>query len=235
MLPILTAIIVLHLTKDKNMKQEFKKESRVSGFYINDSIQWATGKDYFKYANAFNRTYIKMFPENKSPKEWCNILVIGGGDFQLIADSNFLSYDNRITIVDPNISNYFEELEKQKAKFPVQYKSQMHAYKNKAFLRVFEKTIQEFVEEADETYDLIVIDLVDELAADVDNIYMSKVFDKLLRPHGTLIGYGGLDYNQFLQESPILLFEVEEVHISKEWFPTWNDFGVFYGVRKCNV
>ena len=41
--------------------------------------------------------------------------------------------------------------------------------------------------------------------------------------------------HQFLQESPILLFEVEEVHISKEWFPTWNDFGVFYGVRKCNV
>lgn len=216
------------------MELSFSKCKKSSyGYYIDGQIQWASGRDYFKYTSIFNRVYIKMFPENKAPKEWNNILVIGGGDFQLIGDCNFLSYDNRITVVDPSVTEYFNKLEDIKNKVKVVYKSQRSAYENKAFLNIVEMPIQQFINETEETFDLIVVDLTDELAADVNNEYMSQVFDKLLRPHGTMIGYGGLDYNQFITECPLVLFEVEELHISREWFESWDDEGVFYGVRKC--
>lgn len=222
------------------MELEFKKGPGGSfGYYINGAIQWATGRDYAKYPRMFHKVYQKMFPDNKAPEEWNNILVIGGGDFQLISECTFLSYDNRITIVDPSISEYFAKFKPHHGKALNQYKRQYEALTTKAFLTIVEKDIQTFLSELQdghETYDLIVCDLTDDLGYDPHNVYSTQVYENLLRPGGTMIGYGGLFSKQFFEEFPLLLMNPAEVHVLSERFESWNgDTGIFYGITKAGL
>lgn len=222
------------------MELEFKKGPGGSfGYYIDGLIQWATGRDYFKYPRMFHKVYQRMFPDNKAPEEWNNILVIGGGDFQLISECTFLSYDNRITIVDPGITDYFTKFKPHSTSAANQYKKQYAAMTGKAFLNIVEKDIQTFLAEHNEqsdTYDLIVCDLIDDLALDPTNIYSTQVYEKLLRPGGIMIGYGGLSTKSFFEEFPLLTMDITELHVIAEKFQSWNsDTGVFYGLAKAGL
>ena len=220
---------------------EFKRTpSGAYGYFINDEVQWVSGRDYYRYGSAFNHLYLRMFPDNKYPKAWKNILVIGGGDFQLISESNFLVHDSPITVVDPNVTAYFELAKIYKEKFKTVFNRQYASYTRKSFLNVIERPIQEYVERfnkkrASSKFDLIVLDLTDDISVDENNTFMSKIFYDMLRPNGLIVGYGGTDLTKFMSESPIPLFDIEDFHVFKEYFPSWDDYGVFYGARKCNI
>ena len=107
-------------------------------------------------------------------------------------------------------------------------------------MNVVERPIQEYVERfnkkrASSKFDLIVLDLTDDISVDENNTFMSKIFYDMLRPNGLIVGYGGTDLTKFMSESPIPLFDIEDFHVFKEYFPSWDDYGVFYGARKCNI
>ena len=80
---------------------------------------------------------------------------------------------------------------------------------------------------ASSKFDLIVLDLTDDISVDENNTFMSKIFYDMLRPNGLIVGYGGADLTKFMSESPIPLFDIEDFHVFKEYFPSWDDYGVF--------
>lgn len=214
------------------MKPEFKTENCPPGFYIDGAIQWSASKEYYTYSLIFQRIFNSMFPPGKAPQEFLNILVVGGGDFQLISGKTFLSNENRITLVDPGVTEYFKLLEENKDNIPERiYEEQKHCYESKSFLNIYEKTIQEFLKDNTQTFDVIVVDLIDELAADPYNEYASGLYN-ILRPEGIMIGYGGLSYTDFVVNGSILPLEWNDVVIHKKYFKSWKDNGVFYGLRK---
>lgn len=180
----------------------------------------------------FQRVFNSMFPPGKAPQEFLNILVVGGGDFQLLSSKTFLSNENRITLVDPGVSKYFELLEENKDNIPERiYSEQKHCYENKSFLNINEVKIQDFLKENTQTFDLIVVDLIDDLAADPYNEYASGLYN-ILRPEGIMIGYGGLSYIDFIMNGSIVSLDWDDVIINKRYFKSWKDYGIFYGCRK---
>ena len=73
--------------------------------YYNGSIQWVSGIEYKKYCSQFDSVFRKMFPPNKVIYDFKNILVVGGGDMQLLSNTIMLSAENLTTVVDPNVLN----------------------------------------------------------------------------------------------------------------------------------
>ena len=196
------------------------------------AIQWSASREYYTYSLMFQRVFNSMFPPGKAPQEFLNILVVGGGDFQLLSSKTFLSNENRITLVDPGVSKYFELLEENKDNIPERiYSEQKHCYENKSFLNINEVKIQDFLKENTQTFDLIVVDLIDDLAADPYNEYASGLYN-ILRPEGIMIGYGGLSYIDFIMNGSIVSLDWDDVIINKRYFKSWKDYGIFYGCRK---
>lgn len=215
-----------------NMIPEFKTDISSPGFYIDGSIQWSASREYYTYSLMFQRVFNSMFPPGKAHQEFLNILVVGGGDFQLLSSKTFLSNENRITLVDPGVSKYFELLEENKDNIPERiYSEQKHCYENKSFLNINEVKIQDFLKENTQTFDLIVVDLIDDLAADPYNEYASGLYN-ILRPEGVMIGYGGLSYIDFIMNGSIVSLDWDDVIINKRYFKSWKDYGIFYGCRK---
>lgn len=214
------------------MIPEFKTDISSPGFYIDGSIQWSASREYYTYSLMFQRVFNSMFPPGKAPQEFLNILVVGGGDFQLLSSKTFLSNENRITLVDPGVSKYFELLEENKDNIPERiYSEQKHCYENKSFLNINEVKIQDFLKENTQTFDLIVVDLIDDLAADPYNEYASGLYN-ILRPESIMIGYGGLSYIDFIMNGSIVSLDWDDVIINKRYFKSWKDYGIFYGCRK---
>ena len=88
-----------------------------------------------------------------------------------------------------------------------------------------------------ETFDLIVVDLVDDLATDEDNIYMSRLWDRL-RDGGVMIGYGGTSMKDFVENCSLLLFDNSNIVLEERHYPSWatedspTDKGIVYGITK---
>ena len=183
----------------------------------------------------------KLFPYNCTQLYWKNILIVGGGDMQLKSGTYMLSTDGRTKIIDPNIHKYQEILVESKDKVPeFIFNKQRDCYNNPRFTDYLTYTIQEFLEEEkyiNETFDLIVVDLVDDLATDEDNIYMSRLWD-ILRDGGVMIGYGGTSMKDFVENCSLLLFDNSNIVLEERHYPSWatedspTDKGIVYGITK---
>ena len=216
------------------MNLEFVKKKAGVEYIIDGAVQWSSGEDYFRYNTCINRAYGKLFPENKISKDWKNVLIVGGGDYQILSSQLFVSSSSRITLVDPMAHIYIEKLIENKDIIPPHlFRSQMLAYREKDFLSIYDQDILTFLSQNNETYDFIVCDLTDELAIDVENHVTSSIYSRL-RNHGHMIGYGGLSLEAFMRDSIIPYLDLDEFAIFQQWFPSWNDYGVFYGLQKSN-
>lgn len=225
------------------MEQEIKSTGHKSlvGFYIDDSIQWVSGNEYLRYCQHFDNVFRKLFPYNCTQLYWKNILIVGGGDMQLKSGTYMLSTDCRTKIIDPNIHKYQKILVESKDKVPeFIFNKQRDCYNNPRFTDYLTYTIQEFLEEEkyiNETFDLIVVDLVDGLATDEDNIYMSRLWDRL-RDGGVMIGYGGTSMKDFVENCSLLLFDNSNIVLEERHYPSWatedspTDKGIVYGITK---
>ena len=207
-------------------------------YEIDGVIQWSSGKDYVKYCNQFDNVIQKMFPVGKTLKNaFKRILVIGGGDMQLMSSTVLLrSNDCIIDLVDPLVHEYQKLLEDNKDNISYYvYSSQREPYVMPKFTTFHDKTIQDFLSDElnkDLTYDLIIVDLVDELAVDEENIYSSQIWDRL-RHGGIILGYGGTNMTKFLTESNFLAYEdVSSLIVDKKYYKSWNDDCIVYGISK---
>lgn len=219
---------------------DFKKDESTGhyNYEIDGVIQWSSGKDYSRYCNQFDNVIQKMFPAGKTLKNsFKRILVVGGGDMQLMGSTVLLqSNDCIIDLVDPMVHKYQELLDNNKDNISYYiYNSQKEPYIMPKFTTFYDVTIQDFLKDPsckDFTYDLIIIDLVDELAVDENNIYSSQVWDRL-RHGGIILGYGGTNINDFLIGSNFLIYEdLSSVIIDRKYYKSWNDDCIVYGISK---
>ena len=218
------------------MKAEYKDDSNAPGYYINGDIQWHNGKDYMRYCHHFDNIFSGLYPPNKINTQFRHILIIGGGDMQLLSNTTMLSSDCRTKLVDPMVHEYQKMLIENKDKISKHiFKSQRFAYTETAFMEFIPTTIQEFLDDekySEDTFDLIVCDLIDGLAVDADNEYTSRVWDRL-RPGGIMIGYGGATIKNFLENSIVPLLDVSQFSIEQRDYQSWGpDTGVVYGAIK---
>lgn len=220
------------------MQAEFKELNGIPGYYIDDDIQWHNGKDYNRYCNHFDNVFSSLFPPNKVNNEFRHILVVGGGDMQLMANTTMLAGHCRTKLVDPMVHTYQEMLLANKDNISKYiFNSQRFAYLETSFTEFIPTTIQEFLENGkfkDETFDFIVMDLIDGLAVDEDNEFTSKVWDRL-RPGGFMIGYGGYSLQGFLNSSIIPMLNISNIVVEERKYSSWGEdknTGVVYGVIK---
>ena len=219
------------------MSAEFKKmpDGRNVGYYIDGAIQWASGNDYQKYVLHFDNVHRALYPPNKVNYVFNNILIVGGGDMQLKSAAAFLARECRTTLVDPFVHGYQELLVNNKAIIPrALYSSQRRTYLQTSFLEMRDETIQEYLDSLPEEhkgFDMIVCDLTDELALDANNEISGRLYG-LLRSGGVMIGYGGLSYSDFMQNSILPLMDNVNFVIESRRYATWNDDGIVYGLIK---
>lgn len=205
------------------------------GYFIDDDMQWHNGKDYDGYCFHFDNVMSKLFYPNKFIPNFRNILIIGGGDLQLLSNTRMLSEDGVKFLVDPCVHSYQELLEASKDKISSYiYNKQRECYLNPSFTEYIPVTIQEFI--ADDkykefTYDLIVCDLTDNLATDENNEYIPEVWNRL-RSGGVMIGYGGDSMLDFILNSSVLLYGNSNIILEEREYKSWKSKGVVYGIIK---
>lgn len=219
------------------MEAYFKRlsDNKNIGYYIDDDIQWASGNDYLKYCLHFDSVFRNLYPQNKTNYTFNNILIVGGGDMQLKSNTMMLREDCLTTLVDPFVHEYQRILVNNEKIIPKKiYFNQRRAYNDASFFNIEAITIQEYLSLLPENhtgFDLIVCDLTDELAVDINNEITSLLYDKLRRG-GVMIGYGGLSYSKFMENSILPIMPNSTFIAEERYYQTWNDCGVVYGLIK---
>ena len=153
--------------------------------YNQDSLELCSAS-YKQYLKTFSKIFVQI-------KSEANVLIVGGGDYQIASYVSHLLYPgSKLTVVDPYIKDY-EHFVKYFTEDYLQIQLQdkinagnliienMNLKFSKAF-PVLEKNL----------YDIIIVDCSEEIVKETEEIYCEafiKSCSKLIHPEGSLYFY----------------------------------------------
>lgn len=189
--------------------------------YNKDSLEICS-KSYAEYFNIFRI----LFDTNN----YTNLLMIGGGDFQLASYIGlYAPLGATITIVDPVIHDYscftkyyLEDIDQIQLQDSINHENVIYKYKEQVFSKAYPSI-------KNNTYETIVIDCSEEINPNTNEIYKSK---KFIRQLYSLLITGGSLYI-YIPPAAIFMKEYLEnyfklVDSQSKFIEAWGETATFY-------
>lgn len=187
-------------------------------------------KNSLEICSESHSQYLQIFRMVFSFKNYSNLLIIGGGDFQLATEIGLEApIGSSITIVDPVIHSYtpfvkyyVEDLDQIQLQDKINHKCVIFNYIESIFSKAYPDI-------KNNIYEKIVIDCSEEINSDTAEIYKSKTFIKQLE---ALLSTTGLLYIYIPPRAFVMRSELEKyfklVDSYSKYIDAWKESVSFY-------
>ena len=187
-------------------------------------------KNSLEICSESHSQYLQIFRMIFNFKNYSNLLIIGGGDFQLATEIGLEApVNSSITIVDPVIHSYtpfvkyyVEDLDQIQLQDKINHKSVIFNYIESIFSKAYPDI-------KNNIYEKIVIDCSEDINSDTAEIYKSKTFIKQLE---ALLSTTGLLYIYIPPRAFVMRSELEKyfklVDSYSKYIDAWKESVSFY-------
>lgn len=191
-------------------------------------------KNSLELCSSSHLQYLQTFRMVFDFKNYDNLLIIGGGDFQLATEIGLEAPEGAsITVVDPVIhaytpfvNNYISPHEQIQLQDKINHKCVVFNYIESIFSKAYPQI-------KDNIYEKIVIDCSEEINSDTAEIYKSKIFIKQLY---SLLTQKGLLYIYIPPNAIFMKNELEKyfklVDSYSKYIDAWEENASFYAYIK---